>query len=99
MLSKNDGAGSGPSGPLLALAFEVSGLIEPTALLHATGGQGRSRGLQQATRAAAAAAAAAAPGTASLPGERVLRAGGCLPGTFKGKQGVLLAARQEAQEV
>ena len=36
MLSKNDGAGSGPSGPLLALAFEVSGLIEPTALLHAT---------------------------------------------------------------
>ena len=38
MLSKNDGAGSGPSGPLLALAFEVSGLIEPTALLHATDG-------------------------------------------------------------
>ena len=37
MLSKN-GAGSGPSGPLLALAFEVSGLIEPTALLHATDG-------------------------------------------------------------
>ena len=44
MLSKNGGAGSGPSGPLLALAFEVSGLIEPTALLHATDGLGGAVG-------------------------------------------------------
>ena len=47
--------------------------------------EGEEPGPAATRAAAAAAAAAAAPGTASLSGERVLRAGDCLPGTFKGK--------------